>query len=126
MNTVKNGKGSDSRITNISAWRENFDEIDWGHTTEAPLNTCSNCRHVFADRCKCGKIQYGLTANEMNGFSPTPGAQPEYAVPPIHPMSKSTGDALEFMQKTMNEEMRKTGIPKQFLENETPCSKPKE
>lgn len=45
MITVQNGKGSRPRIGNISAYRRNFDKIDF-----AQMVTCPHCSHVMKTR----------------------------------------------------------------------------
>ncbi len=48
MNTVQNGKGSKSRITNKKRFSDNWDEINWGHCGKSKfdLNTMKKLQFI--------------------------------------------------------------------------------
>ncbi len=46
LNTVQNGKGSKSRITNVKRYTDNYDSIVW----KAKGEYCCDCGRFFRDK----------------------------------------------------------------------------
>lgn len=50
MNTVQNGKGSKSRITNKKVFAANWDEINWGHCGKLKFDSNTMKKLEFINR----------------------------------------------------------------------------